>query len=806
MKVPLSWLKEYVDITLPAEEVARRLTMAGAEVRAVERTGGGWRGIVVGRITAVNPHPNADRLKLVTIDHGQGEETVVCGAPNVAVGAKVAFAPVGAELIDPRSGAPTRLTPARIRGVTSRGMALSERELGISDDHTGILVLPDEAEVGRPLADYLGDVVFNLDITPNRPDCLSVLGIAREVAALTGQPLRLPPDSYAEAEPAIEAQVSVEIQAADLCPRYCASLITGVTVGESPPWLKDRLVACGMRPINNVVDVTNYVMLEYGQPLHAFDFNLLRGQKIVVRRARPGEAIVSLDGVERVLSDGMLVIADAGRAVAVAGIMGGANSEVSPATTAVLLEAASFNPRSIHYTARTLGLQSEASMRFERGLAPGLTLPALRRATCLIAGLAGGRVARGLIDEYPGRAEPPAVAITPAGVERVLGVRFERPQIERALTSLGFECREGSSPDEVVAAVPYWRSDISRPVDLVEEVARTIGYDEIPTTMLSTPIPPHQPDRLARLRKSINTVLTGYGFQEIVTHSLTGRAALLRLYPESGRLSPEPLRLRNPMVSTQECLRPTLRLSLLETLAANQARTEGPIRLYELGKVYRPRAGDLPEEPEVLCGVIGGAAAGRWWRPEAGREARATPDFFDAKGMVEGLLRRLGVEADFEPADDETLVPGRQAAIMAGGQKLGVVGEVRPVVLESLDIEGRAFLFELGLAGLLPLASGHRRYQPVPRFPATVRDMALVVDAAVPYRRVADIIRRFPLVHRVTVFDVYVGEQVPPGKKSLACRVTYQAPDHTLSDEEVNPVQEKILKRLARELGATLRS
>jgi len=479
MKVSLNWLKEYVDITLPLDDVLNRLTMAGFEGKVLQVIGGNWENIVIGQITAVNPHPDADRLTLVTIDTGTGQETVVCGAPNVGVGYKVAFAAVGAQLIDPRSGELSRLKSAKIRGVVSSGMACSEKELGISEEHEGILVLAAEAPIGIPLADYLGDVVINLDVTPNRPDCLSIIGIAREIAALTGQSVHVPEVGYSEGASSVDEHISVEIVAPDLCPRYCASLISGVKLGESPGWMQQRLLACGLRPINNIVDITNYVMLEYGQPLHAFDYERIRGKKIIVRRASGGEGIVSLDGVERALSGDMLVIADEERSVAIAGVMGGANSEVTEGTTSILLEAASFNPASIHYTGRILGLPSEACMRFERGISAELTTLALKRATQLIIEIAGGEAARGLADVYPGKAEPKPILISTGGVKRCLGVEFSLEQIVGVLNSLGFDCRETASGAEVVATAPYWRSDINLTVDLVEEVARIIGYDEI---------------------------------------------------------------------------------------------------------------------------------------------------------------------------------------------------------------------------------------------------------------------------------------------------------------------------------------
>ncbi|MBN1643777.1 MAG: phenylalanine--tRNA ligase subunit beta, partial [Dehalococcoidales bacterium] len=398
MKISLNWIKQYVDTDLPAKEIARRLTMAGLEVEAMQVIGGEWGDIVVGQILAVNKHPNADRLTLLDIDTGKSKESVVCGAPNVAVNAKVAYAPIGTTLIDGHIGEKTVLKPAKIRGVVSSGMACSEKELGLSDNHEGILILPADAPIGQPLAEYLGDVIFTIEITPNRPDCLCVTGIAREVALLTGSEFKLPEVEYEETGVPIEKQVTVDIQDADLCPRYCASLITGVKIGESPDWMKKRLLSYGMRPINNIVDVTNFVMLEYGQPLHSFDYEKIKGKGIIVRRAKSGEKITSLDGLERTLSRNMLVIADKERAVAVAGIMGGANSEVAGNTTSILLEAASFKASSVRVTGKDLGMPSEACVRFERGISPDLALPALKRATQLIAELGQGQAAKGVID------------------------------------------------------------------------------------------------------------------------------------------------------------------------------------------------------------------------------------------------------------------------------------------------------------------------------------------------------------------------------------------------------------------------
>jgi phenylalanyl-tRNA synthetase beta chain len=799
MKVSLNWLKEYVDIDLPLTELANRLTMAGLEVKGSETIGGGWEHVFVARLTAVDPHPNADRLRLTTVDLGGEEETVVCGAPNLNIGDKVAFAKVGARLIDPYNDKETTLKPAKIRGVVSSGMVCSEKELGISDRHEGILVLPDDAPVGTPLADYLGDIVLNLEVTPNRPDCLSVIGIAREIAALTGQSLHLPEINYEEEKPSIEEQMAVEILDPDLCPRYCASLIKGVKIAESPPWMQQRLLASGMRPISNIVDVTNYVMLEYGQPLHAFDYEAIEGQKVIVRRAVEAERLMTLDGTERILSDDTLVIADAERAVAVAGVMGGANSEVGEITTSILLEAASFNPASIHYTGRTLRLPSEACMRFERGISREMTMPALKRTTQLIAELGGGKAAEGIVDVYPGKLEPQPIKLTTGEVKRILGVDFSLEQITESLASLGFDCQQ-TSASEVTAIAPYWRSDINQAVDLIEEIARITGYDEIPATMLSQPIPRQNPEPIIALKRAISDFLIGYGFQEVITYSLTSLEMLNKLLTNSHSFEPMPLRVANPMTAEQEYLRPSLRANLLAALNTNQRHEEGGIRLFELGKVYLPRPKDLPDELEMLCGILGGSDIEKSW-PGEGEPI----DFFGVKGIVEGLLDRMGVDARFELSSDEGLHSAKQAAVVVDGRKIGAVGEVHPRVLGNFDIAESAYLFELDVGALIPFTVEHKMFKPIPRFPAIVRDIAIVVATGVSNQQILDTIKDFPLVEQVSLFDIYSGEQVPRGKKSLAYRITFQSPTHTLTDKEVDRVQQQILDRLSSELGAILR-
>jgi phenylalanyl-tRNA synthetase beta chain len=801
VKVPLKWLRDYVDITLSPQELAHRLTMAGSEVSEVLTTSRDWDKISVAQVVDVSAHPNADRLHLATVDLGSERITVVCGAPNVAPGQKVAFACLGAELIDGHSGQPTVLKAARIRGVESAGMICSEKELGLSDYHEGILVLPEDAPIGMPLADYLGDAVLDLDITPNRPDCLSVLGIAREVAALTGQTVREPPLDYPEAGRPAKERVNIEIADRDLCPRYCASLIEGARIGPSPPWLQERLLAAGLRPISNVVDITNYVMLELGQPLHAFDFSRLGGRRIIVRRTRPGETITTLDGSARPLAPDMLVIADAEEAVAVAGVMGGAASEVGENTKTILLESANFNPISLRRTSAALKLRTDASLRFEKGLSPELAMVGVRRATRLILGVAGGRAAPGVIDVYPGKQRVVRVTVTQERLRKVLGVQLPVSQVRQTLISLGFGCR-WLPPDRYVVRVPYWRTDVRIPNDVVEELARIIGYDELPTTTLAGVIPSAAPQPARELRERVRDILVAAGMQEVITYSLTDRESLAKVLSPEELTSHPPLRVANPMSRQQEYLRTTLRTSLLETLAANLGHRRAQLAaLFETARVYLSRPDDLPQEVECLAGVVSGGRLDRWGHP-----SEESAEFYDAKAYLDFLFDRLGLTAAYQDSEDFALLPGRSAEVRLDGQRVGLVGQVHPRVAAAFDIQQDVFLFELNLEALLPYTGKHRRYQPLSRFPAVEEDIAIVVDEGVPAADVQAIIEGFPLVQRATLFDVYTGPPVPAGKKSLAYSVAYQSFEHTLTDAEVQRERRRILERLSHQAGAVLRS
>jgi phenylalanyl-tRNA synthetase beta chain len=804
MKVSLKWLRDYVDIKLAPEELAERLTMAGLEVKGTQTIGGTWDNVVIGEVIALNPHPNADRLKLATVDLGTVQVITVCGAPNIGLGQKIPFAHIGARLIDPHTGEAIVLKPAKIRGVASEGMVCSEKELGISDSHEGILVLPPEAPIGAPLGAYLGDVILDLDVTPNRPDCLSVIGIAREIVALTGEPLRLPPIHYEETEDSIDSFASVDIVDPDLCPRYCASLVTGIRIAPSPSWLQQRLNNCGMRPINNVVDVTNYVMLEYGQPLHAFDYHKLKGRQIIVRRAGKGETMATLDGTERALNPDILVIADKEEAVAVAGIMGGLDSEVTDKTDTILLESANFNQVAIRRGCGHLQFQNEASIRFDKGLNSDLPLLPLKRATQLLLELAGGRAAAGIIDVYPGKSKPKLISLTTREVKRLSGLKVNIDKILKVLKALGFECQEGDSGSQISVSAPYWRSDIKCSADLVEEIVRIIGYEKIPITRLGSPLP-QQKSKLSpaaqqsNLKEKLRNILIGVGFQEILTYSLVSLEKLQKLSPKL-ELKIPPLKVANPMTREQEFLRTSLRAGLLATLAHNQKFEQAGIRLFEIGKVFLPRGKDLPEEKEVLCAVLSGARAELSWQAD-----KEPLYFFDAKGIVENLLNQLGLKASFDIGDDETIFPGRGTSIIVEDDKVGIVGDLHPKVTQAFELSNTICLIEIDLEKLLTRFTGTKEYQSIPRFPSVTRDIALVIDEQVSYRSVEGIIQSFPLVTQVTLFDLYRGEQIAEGKKSFAIRIVYQSPSHTLTDEEVDQTQEQMLARLHQELGANLR-
>ena len=799
MKIPLSWLREFVDLEVSAEELAHRLTMAGLEVGDVIITGG-WENCFVGYVEKVEPHPNADRLVLCTVNVGDGsDQRVVCGAPNVAAGQKIAFAHVGAMLIDGRSGKSVSLKAAKIRGVVSEGMVCSEKELGLGQDHDGILVLHKDASVGMPLDEYMGDQVLDLEPTPNRSDWLSVLGVAYEAAALTGSPVHEPEVIYPEEGLPISSQISVSIGAPELCPRYTASLIKGIVVGPSPRWLQQRLEKCDVRPINNVVDVTNYVMLEYGQPLHAFDYETLLRQRIHVRRAYTGESMVTLDGNPLPLCSKHLVIADDRDARALGGVIGGLDSGITEATTDVLLESASFDPANNRHTAQDFNLRTEATIRFEKGLRPDLTVAALRRATQLIRQVAGGTVAKGIVDEYPQNRKENGILLTSERMKKVLGMEHSMDQAKQVLDSLGFQSQlEGTSALRVTA--PYWRSDISIEDDLVEEVARISGYDAIPTEMLSAPIPHHQGQYMRDFREQVRDLLVREGLQEVISYSAVGLDMLKKARSVEDESSL--LKVANPISREYQYMRPTLRASLLHTLAFNTAHQADSVGIFEIGRVYLKRQNDLPREPETAAGLLYGQRPGYGWLISEDRY-----NFYDAKGVVEALLTHLGVVGVFQPVPDPFFHPGKTASVLVNDSPVGVVGEVHPLVQESFEIDGGAVaFFELDLNRLQEaLPKDTQAVQPLARYPASTRDISILVDATVQAAQIQSVIEGQPLVEQALLFDAYEGEEAPSSRVSLGYRIHFRAPDRTLSSEEVNKTLARVVRLLETEVGASLR-
>ena len=836
MRVPLSWLKEYVDITLPVEELAERMTLAGLEVAAVEHIRvpedqPPWdpETIVVGEVVEVRPHPNADRLTLAVVDYGGDEpQTVVTGAPNIKVGdagLKAPFALRGARLYDGHVDGwkLSTLKPGKIRGIRSEAMICSEKELGLRDSHEEVLLLPHDAPLGVPLADYLDvshipahDIVLDLDLTPNLARCLSIIGVAREVAALTGQQLRLEEPQMLAEGPPIEGQIEIEIADPDLCARYSATLIKGVKIGPSPYWMQRRLTLAGMRPISNIVDITNYVMLEWGQPLHAFDYHKLRGRTddgppvIIVRRAQPGEIMTTLDDVQRALAPDMLLITDPGGPIAVAGVMGGFESEVTWETTDILLESANFDNISNRRTSQALKLPSEASQRFSRGIPASLTIPAVRRATEMMRQLAGGVIAEGIADAYPVPQKAVAVETTPAEVERIMGVAVEGDEIVRILESLEFEVRmvEGDE-DRLLVTVPDHRLDVEFPADLTEEIARVYGYDRIPTTLMSDELPPQRRDFALEGEEGVRDILAGCGLTEVITYSLTNLESVGKLGLDDAELREENhIRLANPLTSEREYMRRTLMNHLLETLRDNLRFTDR-VALFEVAQVYLPKEGEpLPDEPRRLGMVMSGPRLARSW---LGTSAEPM-DFYDLKGVVETLLNRLGIAGyAFEPAEHPAFHPGRTAGLRLSAtddKPSAILGEAHPLVKEAFDLPGQPVcLAEFDLEALLAQAQVVHPMQPISRFPPVVEDLAIVVAEEVPAQRVQEVIVRAggELLTRVTLFDVWRGGQVPAGKKSLAYALTYQGWDHTLGPDQVNRVRERILQQLAEELGAELR-
>jgi phenylalanyl-tRNA synthetase beta chain len=830
MRVPLRWLREYVDVDMDPKDLAERLTMLGMEVKGIEAWGADWRNVVVGELLTVERHPRADRLSLTTVTVGAGEPLeIVCGATNIAPGQRVPVALPGAVLPGDR-----RIERTEKMGVVSNGMLCSGDELGLTVDADGILILPADTPLGAELTALYGDTVLDVDVKPNRGDALSIVGLAREVAALTGSPLRYPSTDVVESGPPVADRLAVDVEDPDLCPRFVGRWISGVTIGPSPDQVQMRLLAAGQRPISNVVDASNYVMIELGKPVHTFDAAAVHGGRIIVRRAKPGERLETLDHVERELHPETVVVADPEGPIAIGGVMGGAVSEIGPGTMDVVVESAIFDPVSIRRTAARYALRSEASLRFEKGLEPRSARVGADRTARLILEWAGGTVDAGVIDTDPREPEAARVAFRTARTDRLLGVTLEPAEQRALLARVGIETRDaaagsgvpvagGTKPLTVEAApgivvleaiVPPWRRDLAVEADVIEEIARVRGYETIPPILPHTSMPPYRHGPLAA-RDAVREVLTGAGLSEVVTYALVAPRMVER-FPFHDDGAPEgepeqrpagrPVIVTNPLSSQHSVLRQSLLGSLLEVVATNLRYGHEEIAIFEVGKGY---------------GATGDPPTHEWWRlafaltgpaePPAWNRSTRPYDLDDAKGILEALARRAGLSAPTWTAltDDPNLHPGRTARIDAGGGIVGRLGELHPAVLESLEIRAeRVIVAEVAMRGLAGGSIAAARVTSPPRHPAVERDLAVIVDAARAAAEVEASIRRHagPRLRAVTLFDIYRGRPLDETEKSLAYRLTLRDDARTLTDADVDGVVAAVTTGLAADVEARLRT
>jgi phenylalanyl-tRNA synthetase beta chain len=801
LRVTLGWLKKHVDIGESAQEIAEMLTLQGLEVSECIAVRPHLEGAITSRIVSVEPHPESQGLWVCRMDTGKEDRTVLCGAQNLCAGDCVPLAVPGASLPSGRV-----IETATIHGVLSEGMLCSEHELELSEDHTGIMKLSPDTSPGQALgtALTLEDDVLDIEITPNRPDCLSVIGIAREIAAKKQRELRLPEVFLEEQGPSVDEASSVEILAPEACPRYVARIIEDVRVRTSPFWLRRLLSLVGLRPINNIVDVTNFVMWECGQPLHAFDLDRLEENRIVVRMADEGERITTLDGEERKLSPEDLLICDARRAVALAGVMGGLDTEINDGTTRMLLESAFFEPKGIRRTGKRLGLSTEASYRFEREIDKEGALRAANRACDLILPLTGGSHRPGALDVYPGPYRTPNVRIAVSHINRLLGTSIEKERINGYLAGLEMRVKDENG-DVLEITPPSFRPDVRMGMDIVEEVARLYGYDAIPTRMPKAPVSIVPAEAEGGAEELARDVLVGMGFCEVVNYSFWGRERLeLFGFPDTD-IRNRPVPLQNPLSEAQGFLRTTLLGPLLDTLARNLRQRNRDLRVFELGRVFLPSPGEgPPEERKMLAGVM----VGRRY-PERWNASDTGVDVFDLKGVLEVLLEAFGMGGfEWRPSDQiSSLHPGCSGDILINTTKIGTAGKLHPSVQEAFEVEGDVYLFEIGLASLAAQVDRPRRYEPYSRRPSVQRDIALVLKEKMTYSQVIEKMRGFadPRVTEIELFDLYQGAPVPEGEKSMAFRITYQDPSRNLTDEEINRIQETFLGRLLPDLGARLR-
>jgi phenylalanyl-tRNA synthetase beta chain len=808
MLVPLKWLGEFVDHGLSPEELAHALTMGGLEIDAVEERFT-WAGkVVTAKVLTVEPHPDADKLRLALVDTGSSQEKIVCGAPNLYEGMVGALALVGADF-----GEGMVVKKAKIRGVESRGMLCSERELDLSDDHSGIMELDEALEPGLDLIDALNleDMVMEMSITPNRGDALSILGIARDLAAITGRPLTMPTIEIEEHQPSIESDAAITVADPDGCPRYVGRLVRGVKIGPSPLWMRDRLRASGVRPINNVVDVTNYVLMERGQPLHGFDFARLAGGRIHVRVAEEGERFTTLDDQERKLEAGMLLICDGEKPVALAGVMGGLNSEIEEDTEDVLIESAFFSAINTRRTSKRLGLSTEASYRFERGVDQEGCAIAADRAAQLMAQLADGKVAAGVLDVYPKPYQAPELPLSVSRTAKYLGLPLSREQVVEPLERLGLKVEIGGDPDYITVQPPAARTDLERMVDLTEEVARMVGFDNIPAKLPWAPLSalPRAWNQVVRERS--RDLMCGLGFDEAINLSFAHPRFMDRLRLTEDDPRRLVVKLMNPLSEDQSVLRTTLLPGLLTACRRNVAFSVPDTALFEVGKVFwqRNQNSKLPQEPARLGGVLCGLAAPvSWWSGEQ------TVNLAHSRGAVEYLLNGLGLKDLSFPVPKKTppyFEPGTFCQVFQGKLTVGELGKVHPKVAAAYDLDVPVYAFEMDFDLMVELAPAGKAYTPLPRYPEVVRDVAIVVDEAVGAGDMLAVARApkskkaNKWLSGVELFDLYRGKPLEKDQKSIAFRFRYRSPERTLTEDQVIPAHDDVVQELLERFQGILR-
>jgi phenylalanyl-tRNA synthetase beta chain len=832
MKVTLNWLKQYVEFDWTAEQLAERLTMLGIEVEGVQKLGGEFEGVVVAQVITKDKHPNADKLTVCRVNDGKGERQIVCGAQNFKAGDKVPLILPGATLPAKLGEAPFIIKVGKIRGVESHGMMCSPEELGVGEPVEGLLILREDAKVGQPFAEYLGlsgsDVVYDLEITPNRPDLNSVIGIAREISALTGNPLKLPQIKLNEAEGRAEDYVEVRIEDAELCPRYTARIISGVKIAPSPDWLKSALEKVGIRSIYNVVDVTNYVMLEIGQPLHAFDYHLLQSgagvppasaagvppveqnasrPAIIVRRAAEGEKFMTLDGQARTLTSQMLLIADKTKAVALAGVMGGQNSEINLNTADVLIESACFKPQNIRATSKKLELRTESSYRFERGADIGICDWASQRAAQLILETAGGTLAQGVVDAYPKPFTPKLIPLRHSQNDAVLGIAVPMAQQIESLQRLGLEIDTASGiapstaaemPHTTVFRVPSFRVDLKREIDLIEEVARLYGVDKIPATAPRGAVGANSYDAMHDQLAEARRILVGLGLFEAQGQTLISDTAAKLTAGEAL------VALSNPLSSDMNVLRPSLLPGLLDALRHNLSHKTYDVALFEVGRVFTETNGRRQEGRRVAIALTGQRSS-LFWKGED-REARF--DIYDLKGLLEEFLEQFGLRGqNYARRADSTALFLESATIHLGKFQLGEFGQLLPPLARQYDLRDPVLLAELNLDTLLARRNTAKSFRPLPAFPAIRRDVAMLVPEATLHEAVLQVVKQAKPANLETteLFDVFRGKNVPTGQKSMAYAFTYRHAERTLTDAEVNAAHEKVVAQLTQRLQAVVR-